>query len=240
MSISRKKCIESFINVLKNGTEYHVHEWDREMIEQTEFYHLNWQILDQPRGSGYWLWKPYIICKAMLDMKDGDILVYSDAGVEFVNHIEHILEVMDGDVFLFGNNYNHVDWCKGDVLNLINPAHNIEGRTDYRVKKQVQASVIFFRIGKESKEFAKEWLLYCQMPNLIDDSPSKTDNYPTFAEHRHDQAILTCLQIKYGYKLHYWPAQYNNGAFVYEKLDVYSQDKYPIIFHHTRKRNNEY
>lgn len=234
MTISRKRCIES---ALKHGID-DVHEWDREMIEQTEFYQLNREILDHPRGSGYWAWKSFIIYKALLDMAEDDYLIYSDSGVEFINDVSHIINAMDEDIFLFGNNWNHTDWCKMDVMDLING----EWHKHFFVTKvkQVQASVIFIRPTQKAKDFIKEWLIYCQMPGLIDDSPSKVPNYPTFSEHRHDQAILTCLQIKYGYKLHYWPAQYNNGAFVYDKIQEYKDDNYPVIFHHHRRRQHEW
>lgn len=229
MSKSLELCYES---AYKNGVN-NAHVWDRQMLEATEFYQINREILDQQRGSGYWLWKPYIIYKALLDMNENDVLVYSDAGVEFINSVQHIILAMDEDVFLFGNNYNHADWCKYDVFDAIIPDKNLHHT------KQVQASVIFIKPTQKAKEFVKEWLLYSQMPNLIDDSESKLPNYLTFAEHRHDQAILTCLQIKHGYKLHYWPAQYNNGAFTYDKIEHY-KDSYPIIFHHHRKRNNQW
>lgn len=247
MTISREMCIKSFRKVLgvpetkcDGGM---IHEWDRKMLEATEFYQLNREILDQPRGSGYWAWKPYIIYKALLDMNESDILIYSDAGVEFINDVSHIINVMDEDLFLFGNNYSHLEWCKGDDLATILPITN-HGEygyqyVDYTVR-QAQASVIFIRPTLKAKQFIKEWLLYCQIPNMIDDSPSKLDNYPTFQEHRHDQAILTCLQIKHGYKLNWWPASYNNGAFTYEKLPCYNHSNYPVIFHHHRKRNNEW
>lgn len=240
MTISRKKCIES---AMKYGVEQ-VHEWNREMLEATEFYQLNREILDQPRGSGYWLWKPYIIYKAMFDMHEGDILVYSDAGVQFINSVHHIINVMNQDLFLFGNNWNHVDWCKGGVLEKIfgnsNEWHDISDWDALPVEKQVQASVIFIRVSKASKEFIKEWLMYCQLPNLIDDTPSKFHNAITFAEHRHDQAILTCLAYKYFYKLHWWPASYTNGGFVYDKIEQYKEDNYPVIFNHHRRRNSDY
>lgn len=234
MSISRERCIKS---ALQHGVDS-VHEWDREMVEATELYELNREILDQPRGSGYWLWKPYIIYKALLDMTETDVLIYSDAGVEFINNVQHIINVMDEDVFLFGNNWNHVDWCKMDVMRLINGSDwDNDFNTYYSVMKQIQASVIFIKPTQEAKKFIKQWLLLCQYPNLIDDSQSLKSNYPTFQEHRHDQAILTCLQIKHGYRLHYWPSQYNNGAFVYDKIEQYKNDSYPIIFHHHRRRN---
>lgn len=234
MTISQNRCIES---AYKHGITNH-HAWSREMIQQTEFYELNREILDTPRGSGLWAWKSFIIYKALLDMNDDEYLIYSDVGVEFINDVSHIINVMDEDVFLFGNNWNHVDFCKTDVMDLIND----EWHKHFFVThvKQCQASVIFIRPTKQAKEFIKEWLCYCMMPGLIDDSPSKVPNYPTFSDHRHDQAILTCLQIKYGYKLHWWPASYSNGAFIYDKIEQYKGDNYPVMWNHHRLRNNEY
>lgn len=232
MTISRMLCVESARRYGCN--DFHV--WNRQMLEETEFYQLNREILDQPRGSGYWAWKPYIIYKALLDMDENDILIYSDAGVEFINNVSHIIDKMDEDVFLFGNNYNHVDWCKMDAIDKILGGLWFDGLNT----KQIQASVIFIRATLKAKEFIKEWLLYCQMPNLIDDSKSAEPNYKDFQEHRHDQAILTCLQIKHGYKLNWWPASYNNGAFTYEKLTCYNHSNYPVIFNHHRRRQHEW
>jgi hypothetical protein len=33
-----------------------------------EFASKNQHILEQPRGSGYWLWKPYFICRALASL----------------------------------------------------------------------------------------------------------------------------------------------------------------------------
>ncbi len=205
-------------------------------IEQY-FKKVNYQIFKEgARGANcYWLFKPYIIYDELLRLPNDSYLIYADAGVEFINNVSHIIEKMDEDIFFFGNNWNHVDWCKADVLNIINKnGENVEN------KKQVQASVIFFKVNDNTRRFVKEWLVCCQMPDFIDDTPSKMPNYPTFQEHRHDQSILTCLQIKYGYKLHYWPASYSNGAFTYDKIEQYSNDNYPIIFNHHRRRNEEF
>jgi hypothetical protein len=204
---------------------------------------LNQDIFRNKRGCGYWLWKPYLIWEQLNRIGDGEILIYSDAGVEFIGNVNHIISRMDQDVFLFGNNWNHADWCKFDVMKAINFSHIIggaNGLVSYGDLKQAQASVIFIRKSPESVRFVKEWLLWCQMPGFIDDSPSIAPNTPTFQEHRHDQAILTCLQIKHGYRLHWWPASYSDGAFVYDKLPQYAGDDYPVLFNHHRKRNNEY
>jgi hypothetical protein len=206
------------------------------------FIRHNAEIFMHERGYGYWIWKPLIIYEAMIKaaVEDGDIIIYADAGVEFVNSVHYIIDRMDEDIFFFTNGFPHVEWCKTDPMDAILHWYTKFSRIDIipemMAYRQVQASVIFFRVNETTRKFVKEWLLYCQMPGFIDDSPSKLPNYPTFAEHRHDQAILTCMQIKYGYKLHFWPTNYS------EHIRHLAQpgDNYPTIFNHHRKRNVEW
>lgn len=226
MSTAARLCKQSaFRNGVNTGWV-----WNEYSLKQTDFYVQNKLILDQPRGFGFWAWKPFIILDIMnTRCNEGDILIYSDAGVEFINNVEHIISRMDQDIFLFGNMYDHQHWCKMDTMKELDVYPN---------GKQVQASVIFFRVNAMTKLFVYEWLSYCVNPHLIDDSPSESPNHPEFREHRHDQAILTCFAYAQGLKLHWWPAMYNNGAFVYEK-GLY-KDNYPVMFHHHRKRNHEF
>lgn len=206
------------------------------------------------RGLGFWAWKPRIVLDMLTDNtgglahpEEGDILIYSDAGVEFINNVNYIIDRMDQDIFLFGNNWEHAYWCKRSVIELIWPIRDEirfkerNQRTWERFGKQCQASVIFFKVSDYSKKFVAEWLKWCLWDSgrLIDDSPSLFSNHPEFQEHRHDQAILTTLAYREGVKLHYWPASYNDGAFCYEKLPEYAGDTYPILFNHHRRRNHE-
>lgn len=191
---------------------------------EKKFYAKNKAILDDPR-AGFWLWKPYIIDKAL---KEGHaFVVYADAGVEFINNIRYIIDRMDQDVWLFGNKYTHLHWCKRDIIEEIYPGGQFGN--------QCQASVIVIRNTEKSRAFVAEWLRWCQVKRLIDDSPSKLDNHPQFAENRHDQAILTTLAYRDEIKLHWWAAMYNCGAFTYEKGDY--KDQYPVLFHHHRSRD---
>jgi hypothetical protein len=212
------------------------------------FTYLNSEIFNQERGCGYWLWKPWAILNSLLMMKPDDVLLYMDAGVRLMNNINYLVEKMEGPVWLFGNKWRHVDWCKGDVLFKINNSQlsatktmsgtywSFNGMESFR---QAQASVILVRNTPYARAFVKEWLCWCQMPGLIDDTPSQFKNATEFREHRHDQAILTSLAIREGIKLHWWPASYNKGAFVYDK-EGYETDDYPVMFDHHRLRNHEY
>src|SRR5689334_23980505 len=75
---------------------------------------LNLDIFDDgnERGAGcYWLFKPYIIYDYILEhCKDGDILIYSDAGIQFINSVYPIIDAMNSDVFLFTNTFRQVEW----------------------------------------------------------------------------------------------------------------------------------
>lgn len=232
MSISRKRCIDS-------GNKYGadiLYESSQKDISY-EFYSANKSILDAEfceSGTrpcdGFWLWKPYFVDRLMNDAQDGDYVVYVDAGCEVIADLRHIIDAMDQDVFLFTNGLQHADWCKADVMQAINGKQIEHGHT------QVQASMMFFRVNDFTRKFVREWLLWCQMPGMIDDSPSTIPNHPEFANHRYDQAILTCLAIKYGIKTHWWP----DAKWFVSQRYRWPDDKYPPMVLHHRMRNNEY
>jgi len=196
------------------------------------FFSINNHILTQERGAGYWLWKPYIIYREMAEgyHESTDWILYTDAGVEIINN-PSVLTTLNDPIVLFGNMYMHDYWCKPSVNASINHMVNLNCH-------QVQASAMMFRVCEWSMQFVYEWLLWCQIPGFIDDSDDGAYKGPHWQEHRHDQAILTCLAEKYGIKRHWWPSIYNGGAFTYDK-GTYT-DTYPPIFHHHRKRNNEW
>lgn len=217
-----------------NGVDK-VYQWGRAALEQTEFYSQNKEILDTPRGSGLWCWKSYIILDLMQRLPDGDIVIYTDAGVEIVAPVQNIINRMRDDIWLFGNMWQHLHWCKADcwVPILGNDYYGYEG-------KQIQASVIFIRNGYGARMFVEQWLKLCCEKQMIDDTPSRLPNHPEFMEHRHDQAIICCMAIKHRYPLHWWPAMYNAGNFTYERTGYPASDNYPIMFHHHRRRNEEW
>lgn len=227
MTIAADICISS---ALKNNVQETKIFGPKDI--DAKFYKANKAILDATR-AGYWLWKPYFIDRELKKMKDGEILIYADAGVEIVNNVNHIIDRMAGDVWLFGNMFKHLHFCKADtfVPILSNQYYNYQG-------KQCQASVIVIRNSQNAKQFVSQWLEWCCMPGMIDDSPSKLPNSREFQEHRHDQAVLTCWAIRDNIDLHWWPAMYNAGNFTYEKTGY--TDTYPVLFHHHRMRNNDF
>lgn len=218
MSISAEKCSESALKWgCSESTIYTPDDIDK------EFYEKNKAILEQERGAGYWLWKPYFIYKAL---QEGDV-IYTDAGLLFEKPVGMLTDQMQGDIMLFGNRWRHGDWCKMDVLYKM-------GCKDYADGEQLQASCLVIRKTDETMKFIRLWLQYCQLPGFIDDSPSELPNVEGFREARHDQAILTNLAYLKGLHFHWWPAPYN----VRHKHKY--TETYPVIFMHHRYRNEDW
>jgi hypothetical protein len=244
MTDSMELCAES---ALKHGADT-VRKWTREELVKTGFYYRYKSILDEPRGSGLWLWKPFLILNELREAKNDTFVIYSDAGVEVIDNLRYITD-RTHEIFLFGNQWEHAHWCKRDVIEAIWPErradfNNFAGESGCNANlwasfgKQVQASVICFKASAYSRWFVEQWLKFCCDKHLIDDSPSVKPNHPEFREHRHDQAILTTLAYRAKLTLSWWPASYNNGAFTYERGD-YPDSGMPVLFNHHRLRNAE-
>lgn len=230
MTIAALKCAQS---AMKYGAS-DIRIFGPDNLTET-FKELASPTINEERGAGLYIWKPFIIWQQMLEMKDGEILIYSDAGQEFVSDIKPVVDCMDEDIMFFSNGWPHIDWCKADVFHLINPGWFPNAAEKYKDQKQVQASLIFFKVNQKTKDFVKDWMLFLLMPGVGDNSPSVISNYPTFQETRWDQSVLCCLQIRHSYRLHWFPTLTNM-----HQIDASPGDRYKAIIDHHRKRNNEY
>jgi hypothetical protein len=170
--------------------------YTREQIEQTKFYQDHRHILDQPRGNGYWLWKPYIILDAMNQVNDDDVIFYQDCGDDFDPDTVKNIKLQPGQPCLLvnANMHPHTWWCKRDCFHYM----DCDNETYYNTY-QTEAGVNFWSNNSNSRNIAGTWLQYCTDVRLISDDPNTCglDNLPEFIDHRHDQAILHNLSIKY-------------------------------------------
>jgi predicted O-methyltransferase YrrM len=157
-----------------------------------EFVKKNEKILVQKRGGGYWIWKPYIIVKALEEMTE-DFLVYCDAGSKFSCPIQTIIDQAGEFGVVFTLPYYEKQWTKRDLfveLGLDQP--------EYFDTLQICATAMC--LTKKAIPLIKDWLMYAETEHFIDDSKSVKENYPVFKEHRHDQSIFSLLCKKVGIK----------------------------------------
>lgn len=163
------------------------------------FCEKNRTILDMHRGAGYWLWKPYVILKALEQIEDGSLLFYSDAGIIFLNAIDPLISVLNNTKYKillfeledFRQNYK---WTKRDCFVLMNL-----DREPFIGYPQILASYLMMQKNSFAIHFIKEWLSYAQDYRILTDAANECglSDYPEFCDHRHDQSILSLLGRKY-------------------------------------------
>ncbi len=189
------------------------------------------RILTLTRGYGYWLWKPYIILKTLVEnMADGEILMYQDAGAYLIQDAGPLLKLCEHSkygILLFYVTLLEQHYTKRDAFILM-------GMDDRHVHQSFQrlASFILFQKNCMSLQFVMEWLAYASDPQIITDMKNTLgkQNLPGFREHRHDQSILSLLSKKWGLMAYRTPSQYGNTL-------GYKAGPYNQIIMHSRSRN---
>lgn len=217
-------------------------------LEKTLFYQENKAILTQKRGAGYWLWKPYIILTYLEKISDNDVLIYSDVGIEIVKDLSPLVDlcISQGGILLFRNHeYLNRNWTKRDCFVLME-----SDEEKYHNSEQTNASFQIYVKNSWSLNFLKEYLHYCQLGDIITDSPNTLglDNFSDFIDHRHDQSVLSLLVIKHDVKLFRDPSQFGNHRKLPELREPdewlakpYSDfscemSLYPTLLNHHRER----
>jgi hypothetical protein len=192
-----------------------------------DFCEKNSKILNQDRGAGYWLWKPYVIKMALEQINNDDILFYSDSGITFIKPLDDIIEIMeftDNKLLLFELEDFHPNkrWTKRDTFHYMGLDEE-----PYLSSPQILASYILMKKNDFVVSFIDEWLSYSEDYRLITDSPNECglNNYPEFYDHRHDQSILSLLGRKYNIKNIPDISQYGNGRWVTSQILEHHRDR---------------
>ncbi|MGE4260516.1 hypothetical protein [Shewanella sp.] len=157
---------------------------------ESEFYNKNKDILELPRGGGYWLWKPYIINKKLEELSDGEYLLYCDGGIFLINNIKSIIDEInkiEQDVIGFELPLIEKQWTKSELF-------AIQGGRfcKYKETPQLMASIILFKKSDISVRFVKEWLNLCVNKEYITDDKIAVQ-IDEFIDHRHDQSLFSLL-----------------------------------------------
>jgi hypothetical protein len=151
-------------------------------------------MMNNHRGYGYWLWKPYIIKKTIESLKDGDILLYLDSGCEInIAKKEEMLKYFDlvKSEFIITSFYcANKQWTKMDLILHLNA-------TEYMDAPMRQGGALLFYVCDKTRTIINEWYDTACNYHLLDDSPSYSQNHNEYVEHRHDQSIFSLLTSKH-------------------------------------------
>ena len=149
-----------------------VWEYSPESIPE-DFRQANKFILDQPRGNGYWLWKPLIILDALDKINDGDYVFYIDAGAGFRDDIQLMINAMDNagvNIMTFVATFDYAEkmWTKRDAFLLMDC-----DSPEYTDTPQVGSTFIVVKKCAEAIAFIQEWLRYMSDPRIVTDMPNQ-------------------------------------------------------------------
>lgn len=186
--------------------EFHtIESWSFDLIKATPFFDQNRDILQQSRGQGYWLWKPYLIWCALEASQDGDLIVYNDCLPEDGNVLGHSILPMlswlsggDRRIAISRKPAPNRLWTKRDCFHYMGC-----DASRYWDEEQVIATYLGFIAGPETRNLVSEWLEFCRDARILTDAPNtcELENLSGFKEHRHDQSVLSNLLIRNGFTL---------------------------------------
>ena len=196
-----------------------------------KFRYTHSAILRQERGCGFWLWKPYIILKTLIEsMSDNDLLMYQDAGAHIIRDAGPLLKLsqdLEPGIIVFHTRFLEKIFAKRDSFILMD-------MDDPRVYESYQrlASYVILRKNCQSLQFVMEWLAYAMDPRILTDIDNEMGkpNFPAFRENRHDQTVLSLLSKKWQLDEFRDPSQYGN---IDQNL-MYSLGPYRQLIFHSR------
>jgi hypothetical protein len=148
-------------------------------------------ILDQPRGAGYWLWKPYLIHACLGHADAGDIVVYVDSGALIRRPLQPVLEQADRfELLLLRTERTNAGSVKRDCFVLTGT-----DTPDCHRAPHLDASFLAIKNTPENRHFVEAWLELCTDDRILTDKPNECGrpDLPEFVSHRHDQAVLSVL-----------------------------------------------
>jgi hypothetical protein len=190
--------------------------YDDAWLEQQEFRRLNAWLWDHPgdpkggkRGFGWYAWKSFVIQHALSRVDDGDVVLYADGDSRPIADLTPVFDIAarDGAMLFAANPHVQRQWCTEQCLFIMG-----QDEPRYRDARAGNARWMAFRKGgwKEA-QFLQEWLSYSvnryattfDPPHMRVEVPyfPNVPEHDFFTEHRTEQAIMTNLAHRYGYKL---------------------------------------
>ena len=157
----------------------------------------NKHILDLPRGAGYWVWKPYVILKAMEASPENSLILYADSGVVFKKSLHKLLKhFKEFDKVLVG--YGTPIPLEMQLKKESYEAFPFQITQNILDSQALWGFFLGLKNTPANRHFVKMWLQACEDVNAVSDAPlDPSHQNPRFDAHLHDQALLSVLAAHY-------------------------------------------
>jgi hypothetical protein len=171
---------------------------EQDLISDTEFWNTHGNfITNNPRGYGYWIWKPYLILKKLKQLEDNELLLYLDCGCELnIGGKEKFFKMINIAIqkLIIGTSTvsNDLAWTKRNLIEFMGMVSHPKLK-----EKHMQAGAVLMVKCDIIVQLYEEFYQIMHNYHLIDDSSSTIPNLQGFREHRHDQSVFNLLVKKY-------------------------------------------
>jgi len=148
------------------------------------------------KGYGYWVWKPYIIKKALSTANENDILLYVDgrSGLRTtgkpISWLDDFIMENQFDIGIWQTIHKEISWTNGDIIS----AFDLDLNSGLLKTGQFAATFHAWRKNIRSLNFLTEWLNFLlDNKEICRDDDSKNLNHKKFIENRHDQSVFSLM-----------------------------------------------
>lgn len=175
-----------------------IYQFKRSTIDKS-FWEQNENILKQPSGAGFWIWKPYLILRTMQRLPEDSVIVYADGAVVFTKPIGELLKLLQNSDIIFGEDGRILsEQLKKEAYG----AFEVALSPQILGSKVPQADFIIVKNTVGAKQLIQKWLQLCTKEEILTDTPFDPKNQsPNFGWHSADQAILGVLTTLYNDKI---------------------------------------
>lgn len=171
-----------------------VHDLDKDFTDKHSGF-----MKRNPRGYGFWIWKPQIVLQTLRNIPDGDVLVYADSGCNmnyhgkqrFMEYIDIATNKSPTGVVCFQMPPHKERWyTKQSIFDFLDAS-------EYKEFFQIHATSFIIKKCPLSMSLVTDWSNMSQMYPFIDEHDKNVQSND-FIDFRHDQSIWSILNRKYG------------------------------------------
>ena len=244
MAVERiKKQAESFntfstIDVYSNNNIY-----DDEFKEKYKY------VLNQRRGGGYWLWKYYLINKKMKEIKEGEYIIYADAGCQLnpkgIGRYKEYLKMLNDSEFGMisfpiewneeaepkpNNGCTEKCWTTKEIFQYF----NIGLDSDIACSNQYAGGILIMQKCKHSLKILEEYGKVMAFDQKLITDYYNTNQASYFKENRHDQSLWSIIRKKYDSividrdESFFYFQKFEGKKTIHNYTDNIERHKYPI------------
>jgi len=173
-----------------------------------EFRQTYKSIMTQPRGGGYWIWRPIIIQHALLHMNENDILIYLDAGsslnpkgkarfFEYIDLLNNSPEQYGTLAFQMSGNCGpgNLEVEKWWTTREIFEHFEVDLNGEIANSGQYLGGILVMKKNDHLKRYMEIYLsTLLTNPLLCTDYYNNNNQIPEFRDNRHEQSITSVLR----------------------------------------------